>query len=61
MFPIITSGIHPSAGIGPAQGQRKTLTRVGFEPTTFGLEEHCYLFANERQQTTITFSKSSAW
>ena len=38
LFPIIPSGIHPSIGIGPTQGQRKTLTRVGFEPTTFGLD-----------------------
>ena len=25
-------------GNGPTQGQRKTLTRVGIEPTTFGLD-----------------------
>ena len=37
LYPIISSGINPSIGIGPSQGQRKTLTRVGFEPTTFGL------------------------
>ena len=38
LFPIIPSGINPSIGIGPTQGQRKTLIRVGFEPTTFGLD-----------------------
>ena len=38
LYPIIPSGINPSIGIGPTQGQRKTLTRVGFEPTTFGLD-----------------------
>ena len=38
LCPIIPSGINPSIGIGPTQGQRKTLTRVGFEPTTFGLD-----------------------
>ena len=39
--PIIPSGIYPSTGMGPTQGQRKTLTRVGFEPTTFGLDHRC--------------------
>ena len=34
-YPIVPSEINPSIGIGPTQGQRKTLTRVGFEPTTF--------------------------
>ena len=28
-------GVSPTDGIGPTQGQRKTLTRVGIEPTTF--------------------------
>ena len=41
LYPIIPSGINPSIGIRPTQGQRKTLTRVGFEPTTFGLDDHC--------------------
>ena len=27
--------VSPTDGIGPSQGQRKTLTRVGIEPTTF--------------------------
>ena len=40
MFPIIPSGINLRAGIGSTQRQRKTLTRVGFEPTTFGFD-HC--------------------
>ena len=39
--PIIASGIHPSTGMGPTQGQRKTLTRVGFVPKTFGLDHRC--------------------
>ena len=30
--------ISPTDGIGPTQGQRKTLTMVGFEPTTFRLD-----------------------
>ena len=38
LYPIIPSGINPSIGIGPTQEQRKTLIRVGFEPTTFGLD-----------------------
>ena len=65
LYPIIPSGINPSIGIGPTQGQRKTLTRVGFEPTTFGLQLHSSvrphsnlesLFSNatEGQQLTIT-------
>ena len=28
---------------GPTQGQRKTLTRVGIEPTTFGLDHITFL------------------
>ena len=31
--------VSPTDGNGPTQGQRKTLTRVGIEPTTFGLEK----------------------
>ena len=30
--------VSPTDGTGPTQGQRKTLTRVGIEPTTFGLD-----------------------
>ena len=33
--------VSPTDGNGPAQGQRKTLTRVGFEPTTLGLDHRC--------------------
>ena len=33
--------VSPSNGIGPTQGQRKTLTRVGIEPMTFRLDHHC--------------------
>ena len=29
--------VSPTDGNGPTQGQRKTLTRVRIEPTTFGL------------------------
>ena len=29
--------VSPTNGNGPTQEQRKTLTRVGIEPTTFGL------------------------
>ena len=31
---LFHQGSTPSIGIGPTQGQRKTLTKVGFEPTT---------------------------
>ena len=30
--------VSPTDGTGPTQGQRKTLTRVGIEPMTFGLD-----------------------
>ena len=30
--------VSPTDGNGLTQGQRKTLTRVGTEPTTFGLD-----------------------
>ena len=30
--------VSPTDGTGPTQGQRKTLTRVGIETTTFGLD-----------------------
>ena len=33
--------ISPTDGIEPTQGQRKTLTRVSIEPTTFGLDHCC--------------------
>ena len=33
--------VSPTNGIGPSQGQLKTLTRVGIEPTTFGLDRRC--------------------
>ena len=30
--------VSPTDGNGPTQGQRNALTRVGIEPTTFGLD-----------------------
>ena len=33
--------VSPTNGNWPTQGQRKTLTRVGIEPTTFGLNHPC--------------------
>ena len=33
--------VSPTDGNGPTQGQRKTLTRVGIEPPTFGLDHRC--------------------
>ena len=35
--PIDHVSVSPTDGIRPTQGQRKTLTRVGIEPTTLGL------------------------
>ena len=34
--------VSPIDGNGPTQGQRKTLTRVGIEPTTFELDLMLY-------------------
>ena len=31
-------GVSPTNGNGPTQGQGRTLTRVGIETTTFGLD-----------------------
>ena len=33
--------VSPTNGNGPTEGQRKTLTRVGIEPTTSRLDHHC--------------------
>ena len=33
--PVDHVSISPTDGIGPTQEQRKTMTRVGIEPTTF--------------------------
>ena len=42
MFPAISHvSVSPTEGNGPTQGQRKPLTRVGFEPTTFEFEHRC--------------------
>ena len=41
LYPINPSEINPGIGIGPTRGQRKTLTRVGFEPTTSEFDRRC--------------------
>ena len=33
--------VIPTNGNGPTQGQRKTLTKVGIEPTNVGLDHRC--------------------
>ena len=33
--------VSPTNGNGPTKGQRKTMTRVGIEPTTFALDHRC--------------------
>ena len=45
--PIIQSEINPSIGIGLTQEQRKTLTWVGFDPTTFRLDHRLSYKARE--------------
>ena len=42
--------VSPTDGTGPTQGQRKTLTRVGIEPTTSGLD-HAALPTELQDQT----------
>ena len=42
------ASVSPTDGNGPTQGQRKTLTRVGIEPTTFGLDLRRYLLYTYR-------------
>ena len=39
--PIYHVSVSPTDGNGPTQGRRKTLTRVGIEPTTFGFDHRC--------------------
>ena len=39
--PIYHVSVSPTDGNGSTQGQRKTLTRVGFEPTTFEFDLRC--------------------
>ena len=43
--------VSPTDGNGPTQGQRKTLTRVGIEPTTFGLDLRRSRAAVERRRS----------
>ena len=44
--------VSPTDGNGPTQGQRKTLTRVGNEPTTFGLDRLSYKVRREQAMGT---------
>ena len=46
--------VSPTNGDGPTQGQRKTLTRVGIEPTTFGLDHLCSTDKVRREQAVGT-------
>ena len=39
-YTIIPPRINPTIEIGSTQGRRKTLTKVGFDPTIFGLDHH---------------------
>ena len=44
--------VSPTDGNGPTQGQRTTLTRVGIEPTTFGLDHRCSTVGTEDVKVT---------
>ena len=39
--PMYHVSVSPTDGNGPTQGQRKTPTRLGFEPTTFEFDHRC--------------------
>ena len=45
--------VSPTDGNGPTQGQRKTLTKVGIEPTTFGLDLRHATLGNRVFRLTI--------
>ena len=47
--PIYHVSVSPTDGNGPTQGQRKTLTKVGFEPTTFEFD-HRLSYKVRREQ-----------
>ena len=40
-LPIDHVSVSPTNGIGLTKGKRKTLTRVGIEPMTFGFDHRC--------------------
>ena len=44
--------VSPTDGNGPTQGLRKTLTRVGIEPTIFGLDHRAAALPTELQGQT---------
>ena len=39
---VFRQTVSTSKGSEPTQGQRKSQTRVGFEPTTFGFDRRCF-------------------
>ena len=46
--------VSPTDGTGPTQGQRKTLIRVGIEPTTFG-----FVFGSKHKAGTCNNRESA--
>ena len=52
--------VSPTDGTGPTQGQRKTLTRVGIEPTTFGLNLALHVTLHYLQLTGREFQSLGA-
>ena len=58
--------VSPTDGNGPTQGQRKTLTRVGIEPTTFGRTRGIELCRQKYTTSCVielksNFSLNQAW
>ena len=49
--------VSPTNGNGSTQGQRITLTRVGIEPTTFGLDHRCYVGTEDVKVTAMNMYK----
>ena len=53
--------VSPTNGNGPTQGQRKTLTRVGIEPTKFGLDHRCSTRSEGIRPWELKMLKSRQW
>ena len=53
--------VSPTNGNGPTKGQRKTLTRVGIAPTTFGLDYRCFSDWATRLEETLVEALIESW
>ena len=54
--------VSPTDENGPTQGQRKTLTRVGIEATTFGLDHRCSTLSYKvRREQAVRTDDVKVW